>query len=192
MSWLSHNHKTIQLTLLLLLLTSFIGPWNYTADGVPPAEYCDPPLVLLTPDRCVKLVPGAEMVAYLVVNAPQMLLGMLNGEYNLSSALRELAFVIIILLPALPVLVLGWRVLASLQPVEPATASVKPPGLWGRIVLYASLTLGWLAALGLFLLNWPPQPWLFWGLWLYLILNDAILMLDILSQVGTRPASAPV
>ena len=192
MSWLTQNHKTLQLGLLILLAASFFGPWNYTADGVPPPEYCDPPLVLLTPERCVELVSGAEMVAYLVINAPQMLLGMLSGEYILSSALRELAFVIIILLPAVPVLVLAWRVLASFQPVTPAIASAKPSGIWSRIVLYGALSLGWFAALGMFLLHWPPQPWLFWGLWLYLILNDAILMLEILATSGKRQVSYTV
>lgn len=188
MSWLFQNYKVLQLSLLLLLAASFLGPWTYDADGVPPPAYCEAPLVLLTPQRCVRLVSGAEMVGYLVVNAPAMLLGIFSGEYMRASALREIAFVGIIMLPALPVLVLAWRVLASFQPFVPASASAELPGvrleesLGGRIALYASLTLGWFAALGMYLLHWPPQPWLFWGLWLYLIANDAILMLNILLQ----------
>ena len=180
MHWLSQNYKILQLTLLVLLAASFFGPWNYEADGVPPPEYCAAPLVLLTPERCVRLISGAEMSGYILLNAPQMFFSMLSGERMWSSALREIAFVFIILLPALPVLVLAWRVLASSQ----ATGPAGQPGQWGRIVLYVALGLGWFAALGMILMHWPPQPWLFWGLWLYLILNDAILMLDILSQSG--------
>lgn len=184
MSWLLKNDKVLQLSLLLLLVASFLGPWTYEADGVPPPEYCTPPFILLTPERCVRLVSGAEMIGYLVINAPAMVLGMLSGEYLRASALRELAFVILLLLPALPLVVLAWRVIASLQPVAPAIASAERPG--GRVVLYVTLTLGWLAALGMYLLHWPPQPWLFWGLWLYLIVNDAILMLNVFAQSASR------
>jgi len=187
MSWLSQNQRLLQLGLLHLLIASFFGPWNYEADGVPPPEYCDPPYVLLTPQRCVKLVSGAGIVGFLIINAPQMLLGLLTGAYSGPSALREIAFVFILLLPALPLLVLAWRVLAGFQAASPADQS----GLGGRIALYVSLGLGWFAALGMFLLHWPSQPWLFWGLWLYLIFNDAALMLDILSQAGLRKASEP-
>lgn len=189
MSWLLKNDKVLQLSLLLLLAASFLGPWTYDADGVPPPEYCDPPHVLLTPERCVDLVSGAEMIGFLVINVPQMLLGLLNGAYAGASALREIAFVFILLLPALPVLVLAWRVLAGFQPVAPAVEPVAQTRPVGRIVLYGSLTLGWLAALGMFFLQWPTQPWLFWGLFLYLIANDAVLLLNILAQSTNRTAS---
>lgn len=185
-TWLSQNHKWLEIGLLLLLAASFLGPWTYEADGVPPPAYCDPPHVLLTPQRCVDLVSGAEMIGFLVINFPQMLLGLLNGAYAGASALREIAFVFILLLPALPVLVLAWRVLAGIQPVAPVVEPVEQTRPVGRIVLYVALTLGWLAALGMYLLHWPPQPWLFWGLWLYLIVNDAILMLNVLLHSGRQ------
>jgi hypothetical protein len=185
MSWLSQNHRILQLGLLILLLASFFAPWNYEADGVPPPEYCDPPYVLLTPERCVKLVSGAEMFGYTAFFFQELVRSALSNQPVAISELWRVIFLILLIsLPVLPLPVLTWRVLASFQSSE-AAEQARP---LGRIVLYGSLALGWLAALGLFLLNWPPQPWLFWGLWLYLIFNDAALMLEILAQAGMRSA----
>ena len=184
MSWLSKNYKVLQVGLLVLLAASFFAPWNYEADGVPPPEYCAAPLVLLTPESCVRLISGAGMLGYGMLHSPQLLLSMFTGERVWTSVLREIAFVFALLLPALPLLGLAWRVLTSAQSAHP----VPQPGPAEQIVFYVCMGLGWFAALGLFLLHWPPQPWLFWGLWLYLFFNDATVMLNVLAQSGSRKA----
>ena len=188
MSWLSQNQRLLQLGLLLLLIASFFAPWNYEADGVPSPEYCDPPYVLLTPERCVKLVSGAEMFGYTAFFFQELVRSAFSNQpVAIIEVWRVIFLILLVSLPVLPLPVLTWRVLASFQSTE-AAEQARP---LGRIVLYASLTVGWFAALGMFLLHWPPQPWLFWGLWLYLIFNDSALLLDILSQAGIRTASEP-
>ena len=183
LNWLSQNHKWLQLGLLGLLLASFLGPWTYEADGVPPPEYCAAPLTLLTPERCVKLVSGAGMFGFVAT----IFQDLMSGAYRSQPLapiefLRAVLIIGIICLPVLPLLVLTWRVLGSFQSPGPAGQS----SLRSRIVLYVSLGLGWFAALLPMLFNWPPRPYLFWGLWLYLIANDAALMLEV-SLPGQRP-----
>lgn len=189
------NHQVLQLSLLLLLVVSFLGPWTYEADGVPPPEWCEAPHVLLTPQRCVKLVSGAEMFGFTAYFFQELARGAFNNQpLELREVGRVILLILIISLPVLPLLVLTWRVLASFQPVAPASATAgqlseehaRAPV--GRVVLCVTLALGWLAALGMFLLQWPPQPWLFWGLWLYLLVNDAILMLNVFAHSASRTA----
>lgn len=176
MSWLSQNRKTLQLALLILLAASFFGPWTFEADGVPPPEYCELPYVLLTPERCVGLVPGYQMVLTGLGFLVELFMGGLTAQLSLGDALNGIFILLIILLPLLPLLALLWQVLNRDQELSGR----------GRAFFYASLMLGFIAALLPMVVNWPPRATLFWGLWLYLILNDATLMLDILTQAGNR------
>ena len=175
--WLDQNRNLLQLG-LLLLVASFFGPWTFEADAVPPPEYCEPPYVLLTPQRCVGLVPGYEMVFTGFGFLVELFMGGLTAQISLGDALNGIFIILIILIPLLPLAALLWQVLHRDQELSGR----------GRAFFYASLILGFIAALLPFVVNWPPRAALFWGLWLYLILNDAALMLDILTQASNRSA----
>ena len=176
--WLDQNRNLLQLGLLLLLVASFFGPWTFEADGVPPPEYCESPYVLLTPDNCVRLAPGFEMVLTGLGFVVQLFMGGLTAQLTLNEALNGIFLILILLVPLLPLAAVLWQVLHRDQELSGR----------GRAFFYASLILGFIAALLPFVVNWPPRAALFWGLWLYLILNDAALMLDILTQASNRSA----
>jgi hypothetical protein len=65
MSWINEHKKVGRVAVLMLLLVSLIGPWTYTADGVPPAEWCRDPNILLENGRCVRLVSGATVLTFM-------------------------------------------------------------------------------------------------------------------------------
>ncbi|HWQ84089.1 MAG TPA: hypothetical protein VN363_05950 [Anaerolineales bacterium] len=179
-TWLFQNRKSLQLGLLILLAASFLGPWTFEVDGVPPPEFCDSPYVRLTPERCVRLVPGYEMVFTGFRFVVELFMGGLTASLNLREALNGIVIILVILVPLLPLAAILWQVLHGDQELSRR----------GRAFFYASLVLGFIAALLPFVMNWPPRATLFWGLWAYLILNDSCLMLDILTQAGMRAQTA--
>ncbi len=178
MSWLSQNRKTLQLGLLLLLVASFFDPWTFDADGVPPPEFCESPYVLLTPERCVRLVPGYQMVFTGFGFLVELFMGGMTTRLTLNEALNGIFLILILLVPLLPLVAILWQVLHGDQELSRR----------GRAFYYASLILGFIAALLPSVVLWPPRATLFWGMWLYLILNDTALLLDILTRAANRAA----
>ena len=180
--WLSQNRKYIQLGLLILLAASFLAPWTFNGDGVPPPEWCEAPNVLLTPDSCVRLVPGYEMAFVGLRFLTELFMGGLTAQVNLSEALNGIVIILVLVLPLLPVMVLLWQVLHAERALSRS----------GRIFFYLSLLLGFIAALLPSLTNWPPRATLLWGMWLYVILADIVFLLDLLSRVGNRNSPQPL
>jgi hypothetical protein len=62
MLWLKEHHPIFQAIALLLFCAAILGPWGISADGVPPADWCSAPYILLREDRCVRLTPGIELL----------------------------------------------------------------------------------------------------------------------------------
>jgi len=63
MSWINEHKNVGRVAVLVLLLVAMMGPWTYSSDGVPPAEWCRAPNILLENGRCVRLVTGATVLA---------------------------------------------------------------------------------------------------------------------------------
>jgi len=43
MSWINEHKNVGRVAVLMLLLVAIMGPWTYSSDGVPPAEWCRAP-----------------------------------------------------------------------------------------------------------------------------------------------------
>ena len=167
MAWF-HRHSNIwRVTILFLLLVAIAGPWTYSADGVPPAEWCQAPNILLTSDRCVKLESGATiltiMVSVLLGIGPALVSGMIGiGEF-----FRELLFVLLLFLLVLPFF--STLVL-----------------LWGRdrrrLYLFHRIAWGLAFAVGLLvaITGWSGLSTHLWGIWLYIALAASALILELL------------
>jgi hypothetical protein len=100
----------------VLLIVAVLGPWAYTADGAPPAAWCDEPHVLLENGRCVGPVSGAAMLWTMAAGAIQMGVGLLTGATVLAGRMREFLWVsgfvalsCALVSPLVTTLLLAWR-----------------------------------------------------------------------------------
>jgi hypothetical protein len=64
MTWIIQHKRGVRLAVLALLIIAVVGPWGYTRDGVPPAEWCRPPFLLLENGSCVGQVSGAFYILF--------------------------------------------------------------------------------------------------------------------------------
>lgn len=159
---------------LLGLLLALAGPWAYSADGVPPPTWCDPPYILLTPDRCVRHVPGGEIMAYAAMG-PVAVGELIAGKYSIADVAREMPFRLWILLPWLP---LATTLLLWTRPAKRRR----------HVFHAASLALALLATVSLALFDVllgrrvPPL----WGIWFYIFLLVAALALELRLLLAAR------
>ena len=56
MAWFHQSKNVVRGAVLILLLVAIVGPWAYSSDGAPPAEWCRDPNILLENERCVRHV----------------------------------------------------------------------------------------------------------------------------------------
>jgi hypothetical protein len=158
---------------LVLLVVAVGGPWAFTGDGVGPTEWCDDPLILLENNRCVRLVPGATVLTFMVAAFFQIGVGLATGEAVLSDRGGEFfgtfLFTVGALLLVLPffsrlLLILG-RGHRRLRVFHVIT--------WGLAGLVALLAAVSSATSGLHLA--------LWGVWLYVALSAIALTLELLA-----------
>jgi hypothetical protein len=170
-SWLSKGIYALRIALLGLSLLAIAGPWTYTSDGVPPPQYCRPPLILLENDRCVKLVSGASVLAFAVTGMPSLVRQLVTGAME-PGRIRE--FMIgVFLLPALPLV----STLFLLRRGESRELRVAHATAWG-LATWSCLLL---------ILTTPyPDPARLWGLWLYVGLAVGAPLLELLTMAPRR------
>jgi len=166
-------HRIVRLVVLALLVAAFIGPWTYSMDGVPPPEWCAEPNILLTPERCVRLLPGTEILSLLasfIIALPVMLF---SSEFSLAERGRELLFVLLLALLFLPFL----STLILLLTRTTRRLLVLDLAAWGLAAVPVVV----------FLINLPLQRGLlFWGFWLFIGLAAAMLLFGVWALITKR------
>jgi len=117
LSWISQHNKRIRLVFLLLLPIAIIGPWTFSSDGVPPAEYCHSRSILLENRRCVKPMSGADVLSSISSAVPSMILQLISDPSNLTERvnglLRVFLFLVLIFILLLPFLRILRKVLSD-------------------------------------------------------------------------------
>jgi hypothetical protein len=178
MAWIIQHKSWVGLAVAAALVIAIVGPWAYARDGVPPAEWCQPPNILLENGSCVGRNSGAYFLLLSIIGFPAGILQIISGELVLSDLLRysvfPLFFTGMFLLPAISTLlllhspsslkrrsfyVIAWGLAAGLGLLQALTAeAIHPAHLWG-IWLYILLAVG-LLAFGLIARRWEEasQP----------------------------------
>ena len=178
MAWIIQHKRWFGLAIAAALLIAIVGPWAYTRDGVPPAEWCQPPNILLENGSCVGRSSGAYFLLLSIIGFPAGILQTLSGELGLSDLLRYSVF---------PLYFLGMFVL----PVISTLLVLRSPSSLKRRTFYA---IAWGLAAGLGLLQALTQeaihPAHLWGIWLYILLALGLLAFGLVAprlERSTQP-----
>lgn len=160
------------MAVLLLLLLAAIGPWSYTADGVPPPEWCGDRHVLLDNGRCVRLVSGMEILGFMTGAFISLNRQAVDGTLVLPDRAREF-FGVLLIFMLLFVLVQPFISTVALMFGEGRVRRRYQVAAWGVALGFSGLlligTLG--AGLGTGV----------WGMWLYVGLAASALTVELLA-----------
>jgi hypothetical protein len=174
MSWINEHKNVGRVAFLILLLVAIMGPWAYSSDGVPPPEWCSEPHILLENNRCVRLVPGAEVISFLGGAFLEMSAALASGRLSLAERGREflVGFVFLFVLPlaSTPLLILVRR--------------SRPLRIFHLVACGLAVILGLLLAVPQ--LTVLPLSIPLWGLWLYIGLAIGALALELLPRAARR------
>ena len=177
MRWISEHKTTWRVAVLMLLAVAVIGPWTYTADGVPPPEWCDEPNILLESGRCVRLVSGTSILTFMTNVFPEMSADLVTGETTFAGRGREFFFSFLLTLGAILVVLPFFSTLLLILGRAHRRLRVFQVAAWGVAELLALL----LAVLGLAKLHFA-----LWGIWLYVAMAGVALTLELLTLVGEQ------
>jgi len=180
MSWINEHKNVGRVAVLMLLLVAIMGPWTYTSDGVPPAEWCRDPNILLENDRCVRLVSGATVLTFMTGAFFSMSVGLVTGATVLPDRAREFIgvflFVMLLFLLVLPF----FSTLLLILGRDRRHRRVFHVVAWG-LAADSGLLLG--------VLGFSRLHWALWGIWLYIGLAAGALILEVLAlAAGRRPS----
>ena len=177
MSWINKNKKVLRVIILALLGVAFIGPWTFDLINVPSEYSCSAPNIRLYGDFCGVPLSGIRILYWMVSGFIYAIKALGTGSMLFYDWARELLFsllLFLILLPFFSTLLLILR------------------GDSRRLQIFNVVTLS--LALGLCLLlgfsNYPKLFWVLWGVWLYIGVAAAALVLEILVLVAGRSTSA--
>jgi len=181
MSWVSEYKNAWRVAVLVLLVVAMVGPWTYSSDGVPPAEWCDDPLILLENGRCVKLVLGATVLAFWATAFFQMSMDLVAGETVLGGRAGEFLFAFLFMVGTCLLVLPFFSTLLQVLGRGRRRMRVFHVITWR---LAAPLAL----LLAVLLVSGGPYAKL-WGIWLYVALTAVALTLELLTLAGeSRPA----
>jgi hypothetical protein len=173
-TWIYQHQNRWRAAILLLLLVAILGPWVYTSDGVPPAEWCRPPYILMESDRCVKLESGVTILIFMVSALFSMGPTLASGMVGSGEIFREFLFILFFSLLLLPLysslpLFLCW---------EHRRLRLFNLAAWGLALIPTLL---------LVTKGGPGLPfYYFWGIWLYILLTTLALVLELLLLQNSR------
>jgi hypothetical protein len=178
MGLLTKYKNLIRIGVLICLVIVIIGPWTYSSDGTPPAAWCSEPNILLDNERCVRLVSGGEILTIMTGGFLALNAQLLTGSLNLVERAREYfgvtLFVLLISLLLLPFINLSFQILRG----NHQTKGMYTVLAWGLAALLSGLLL-----VGSY---WSGLQAPFWGMWLYVGLAIAMLLLELRAVVGGK------
>jgi len=171
MAWIIQHKNWVRIAVLALLIITILGPWGYAHDGVPPAEWCQPPFLLLENGNCVGRESGAFYLLISIIGFPAGIMQFLSGELVLSDLGRHSMFALFFLglffLPFISTLLL-----------------VRSGSNMRRRTFYV-IAWGLAAALGLLVALSAEvfHPAHLWGIWLYILLAVGLLAFELLAAL---------
>jgi len=180
-SWLATTppRKSIRLALLLLWILAILGPWTYTLDGVPPAEWCDERYVLIAEDRCADLVSGLAMLAWMPLMAASAVAELFSdGFVVLGRILPVAAIYALMLLPLVSSLLLLVRGDSPRRQRVHLGIMLFAVPVGGRLPFLLNGAYGMVISLRL------------WGLWLFVVVCAVALLFELLIS-WRRPPFPP-
>ena len=170
-----------RVVVLIFLLVAIMGPWTYSSDGVPPAEWCRDPNILLENERCVRLVSGAEVLRWVLGWFLRASVELVTRPMGLAVRPREFLGLFLFVMLQFLLLQPFFSTLLLILGGYRRRRWVFHVTAWGLaavctgLLLVVSRSSGLLSEL--------------WGIWLYFGLAAAALTLELLAQVaGAAPA----
>ncbi|MCK4725285.1 MAG: hypothetical protein KAT29_05775 [Anaerolineales bacterium] len=177
MAWINRRKNVVRVAVLILLLVAIVGPWTYTSDGMPPAEWCRDPNILLENGRCVRLVPGAEVLTFMIGAFLSLNVQLVNGTLVLADRARELfsvyLFMVLLFLLVQPFFSTQLLIFGSDRPPRRMYHLIA----WGLAAAISSILL--LASF------WSMLPTGLWGIWLYVAVAASVLVVELLAIRST-------
>jgi hypothetical protein len=175
MGWINQHKRTWRTAVLILLFISLFGPWSFEKINVPAEYACSPPNFRLEGDFCGVPLAGLLVFTAIIVNFFSIAARLVTGAISLANISRELLFTILYLFLVLPfittlLLVLGKNRRFRFQSVG-----------WGLAVGIAFLFLT--------LSNFYIYPLKVWGIWLYILVSAASLILELTLFRSVRKSS---
>jgi len=92
--WIIQHKGGLRGAALILLLVAMVGPWSYSSDGAPPAEWCHEPNILLENERCVRLESGVEILTFLISTSLSLIVQLVTEV--LTGRIREYFFMLLL------------------------------------------------------------------------------------------------
>ena len=184
MSWINEHKNVGRVAVLMLLLVAIMGPWTYTADGVPPAGmWCRAPNILLENGRCVRLVSGATVLTFMTGAFFSMSVGLVTGATVLPDRAGE--FLRVSLFMMLLLLVLPFfSTLLLIRGGDSRRLQVFHVMAWGLAAVSSLLSVVFEVMFDSVLRSGQ-----LWGIWLYIGLAASMLALEMFAlAAGSRPS----
>ena len=169
MQWIVAHKNLWRGIIFLLVLVTLFGPWLFESLYVPDRE-CEPPSFRVREDFCGWPMTGNTMATWMGLGFFSIAASMLSGARAFSDNPRELLS-LLFLLPVVPLFGLLFLILL------PSRRNLTQIVLWG-------LALG----ACVFIINEgriaPPRA--VWGVWLYVAVAAAALVLEIAVWLAGR------
>ncbi len=176
--WISRRKNIVRAAVPFLLLLAIVGPWTYSSDGAPPAEWCRDPYILLESEHCVRLVSGAEVLAFMTGTFLSLNVQLVKGTLVLDDRARELIGVsvvtVLLFLLVQPVFTTSLLIFGGEQPRRRMYYVVT----WALAAIVSGVLL--------VVSCWSETCAELWGMWLYVGLAASVLALEL---AVIRPAN---
>jgi len=161
--WLGAHRNVLRFLVLVLLITTLIGPWGFDQINVPAKYACDSPFIRLYGDFCGLPISGYQVLGFMVGGFFQMLFVFITGMFINRPGELLAGLSILPLIPFFTTLLLLW----------------KKESHRLRTVNLVAWILALLLTLMLFITQINDKATLLWGLWLYIITAAIAIALEI-------------
>jgi hypothetical protein len=172
MLWIRKHKNLARVAALIALLVAIAGPWFYSADGAPPAEWCRAPNFLMENGRCMGLVSGATVLTFMALAFVSVIAGLATGATAFPDRAREFLAVILFVASICLVLLPFLSTLFLIRRGESFHLRVFHVIAWGFAAILSSLPV---------ILDSALRSGRFWGIWLCIGLAVTMLVLEILA-----------